>query len=167
MPVLTLSIGSNIDAANKIRQAVRALRAEYDNILCSTVYESVAIGFEADNFLNLVAVIQTDTALTSIVSFLKRLEDQLGRDRTQPKPSSRTMDIDILTYGSETGAESGVVLPRPEIIRNAFVLRPLAELLPQQVHSGTAECFSRLWADYDKASQRLWPTEFDWQDILE
>ena len=81
-------------------------------------------------------------------------------------PMPRTIDLDILTYsdedGEHTGSDCGIVLPRPEITRNAFVLRPLAELLPEQIHRGTGVSFSQLWAGFDKTSQRLWPVLFDW-----
>lgn len=162
MPVLSLSIGSNIDAATNIRVAIAALREHFGELDCSTVYESEAIGFEGDNFLNLVATVDTSERLADLIDFLKALEDRLGRDRNQPKFSGRTMDIDILTYGDNTGADCGITLPRAEITRNAFVLRPLAELLPDAVHSQSGLSFAELWQRFDQASQRLWPIEFDW-----
>ena len=166
MPILTLSIGSNIDAASNIRLAIKALREHFGNIDCSAVYESEAVGFQGDNFLNLVSAVTTEEPLGAILSFVKQLEDQLGRDRSQPKFSGRAMDIDILTYGAATGADCGIALPRPEITENAFVLRPLAELRPKQLHVETGASFARLWAEYDKRSQHLWPIEFDWQGVL-
>jgi|TARA_B100000809_G_scaffold69238_1_gene66459 2-amino-4-hydroxy-6-hydroxymethyldihydropteridine diphosphokinase len=166
VPVLSLSLGSNIDAASNIRKAVAALRAEFDNLRCSTVYESEALGFSGDNFLNLVVVAETDKRLAAVLVYFKQLEDSLGRDRSQQGFSPRTIDLDILTYsdehGEHTGSDCGIVLPRPEITSNAFVLRPLAELLPAQIHIGTGVSFSHLWADFDKPSQRLWPALFDW-----
>ena len=166
MPVLSLSLGSNIDAASNIRKAVAALRAEFDNLRCSTVYESEALGFAGDNFLNLVVAAATHKPLAAVLAYLKQLEDSMGRDRSQPSLSPRTIDLDILTYSDEDGEHSGsgcgIVLPRPEITRNAFVLRPLAELLPAQIHIGAGVSFSQLWADFDKPSQRLWPVLFDW-----
>ena len=168
MPVLSLSLGSNIDAASNLRKAVAALRADFDNLRCSTVYESEALGFTGDNFLNLVVAAVTDKSLAAVLDYLKQLEDSLGRDRSQPRFSPRSIDLDILTYsdedGEHSGSDCGIVLPRPEITRNAFVLRPLAELLPAQIHSGAGVSFSHLWADFDKPSQRLWPVVFDWTD---
>jgi len=166
VPVLSLSIGSNIDATNNIRQAVKALRDEFNNILCSTVYESEAVGFDGDNFLNLVAVIHTNKSLGSILKFVKQLEDRLGRDRTQPKFSDRRVDVDILTYGEATGAECGIVLPRSEITKNAFVLLPLSEMLPEQINGDTGVSNARMWQDYDKSLQKLWPIDFDWKQSL-
>lgn len=164
MPVLTLSIGSNKDAVTHVRNGVSDLRSEFGNILCSRVFESEAVGFVGDNFLNLAAVVETEKSLADIIQILKALEDRYGRDRTLGKYSGRTLDIDILTYGDESGAELGILLSRPEITQNAFVLQPLSELQPEVIHSETGKSFSVLWSEYDKSSQRLWPVDFNWQD---
>ena len=162
MTTLALSIGSNIDAVSNIRAALTALSAKFENMRCSTTFESQAVGFDGDNFLNLVVLADTDAVLEEVSVFLKGLEDELGRDRKQARFSGRTMDIDILLFGSESGAGSGIELPRPEITENAFVLQPLAELLPDEVHAATGKPYRELWQDYDKSKQRLWPVETDW-----
>jgi 2-amino-4-hydroxy-6-hydroxymethyldihydropteridine diphosphokinase len=54
-------------------------------------------------------------------------------------------------------------LPREEILYNAFVLLPLAELAPNEVHPQSGATYQQLWNDYDKASQNLWKIPFDWQ----
>ena len=162
MTLLALSIGSNIDAANNLRSVVQELRSEFGNAFCSRVFESEAVGFEGDNFLNLVVLAETNTELSIIISYLKQLEEKLGRDRSQEKFSARPIDVDILIYGDESGASCGIDLPRPEITENAFVLWPLSEALPDQKHSLTGALYSELWKDYDKSAQRLWPIDFDW-----
>ncbi len=162
MTTLALSIGSNIDAESNIRAALGALSLEFDNIRNSTTYESQAVGFVGDNFLNLVVLADTDKKLDEVASILKRLEDQLGRDRQQVRFSGRTMDIDILLYGNESGMYCGIELPRPEVTENAFVLQPLSELLPDAVHPATGLSYLKLWQDYDKSKQRLWPVDTDW-----
>lgn len=162
MTILALSIGSNINAAQNIRAAMKELRLKFGNIACSTVFESEAVGFEGDNFLNLVGLIDTEIKLGDIVLSLKQLEDKLGRDRSQAKFSGRPIDIDILIYGNEAGTEQGIALPRPEITHNAFVLQPLAEVLPNQIHCLSGVSYAQLWNEYDKASQKLWPIDFIW-----
>jgi 2-amino-4-hydroxy-6-hydroxymethyldihydropteridine diphosphokinase len=159
---LALSIGSNIDAESNIRAALDALDLEFENIRSSTTYESQAIGFDGDNFLNLVVLADTNKGLDDVTTFLKRLEDRLGRDRLQTRFSGRTMDVDILLYGNESGMFCGIELPRPEVTENAYVLQPLAELLPDVVHPATGMSYLKLWQDYDKSKQRLWATEIDW-----
>ena len=162
MTTLALSIGSNIDAESNIRAALDALNLEFENIRSSTTYESQAIGFDGDNFLNLVVLADTNKGLDDVTTFLKRLEDRLGRDRLQTRFSGRTMDVDILLYGNESGMFCGIELPRPEVTENAYVLQPLAELLPDVVHPATGMSYLKLWQDYDKSKQRLWATEIDW-----
>lgn len=162
MTTLALSIGSNIDAESNIRAALDALDLEFENIRSSTTYESQAIGFDGDNFLNLVVLADTNKGLDDVTTFLKRLEDRLGRDRLQTRFSGRTMDVDILLYGNESGMFCGIELPRPEVTENAYVLQPLAELLPDVVHPATGMSYLKLWQDYDKSKQRLWATEIDW-----
>ena len=159
---LALSLGSNIDAQRNIRLALDALARQFSSLSLSSVYESESIGFDGDNFLNLVVVVETDLSLVLVQEFLKQLEESQRRDRTQAKFSSRPIDVDILFYGSDDGASLGIELPRAEITRNAFVLLPLAELLPAAQHAPTGKTYAELWASYDKDSQNLWPIEFAW-----
>lgn len=166
MPVLSLSIGSNIDPAANVRAAVAELRWTFPDLRCSTVYESEAVGFAGDNFLNLVATTDTAVPLLEVVVYLKELEDSLGRDRNSPRFAGRTIDLDILTYGDSDGREAGLKLPRPEVTENAYDLEPLAELLPDMVHTPSGRTYGELWSAYDKARQQLWPADFDWQGVL-
>ncbi len=162
MPLLVLSLGSNTEPASNLHQAMGALRRKFGRPRLSPVYESEAVGFTGANFLNLVAAFESDEALTDISRFLKDLENQAGRDRSQPKFSSRTLDVDVLLYGDHSGAECGLQLPRAEITRHAFVLRPLADLLPELRHS-SGRSYGELWRDFADDGQRLWPIEFDWE----
>ena len=166
MALLALSLGSNIDAPNNIRKAVRALRHEFDALKCSSVYESEAIGFVGANFLNLVAIIETTADLSSISSFLKLLEDRFGRNREQPRFSARTLDVDILFYGDEKTKSGEIELPKEEITQYAFVLQPLAELLPDRIHGFTGLTYADLWDEFDQSNQQLWKVDFDWRDTF-
>ena len=166
MALLALSLGSNIDAPNNIRKAVRALRHEFDALKCSSVYESEAIGFVGANFLNLVAIIETTADLSSISSVLKLLEDRFGRNREQPRFSARTLDVDILFYGDEKTKSDEIELPKEEITQYAFVLQPLAELLPARIHGFTGLTYADLWDEFDQSNQQLWKVDFDWRDTL-
>ncbi|MCY4263267.1 MAG: 2-amino-4-hydroxy-6-hydroxymethyldihydropteridine diphosphokinase [Gammaproteobacteria bacterium] len=167
MPLITLSIGSNRNPYSNVRRAVGLLREQFINLHCSTVYESSAVGFKGDNFLNLVAYTNVDAPLVEINCFLKELENHLERDRSQPRFSARPMDIDILTWGMVTGKVDGVVLPRAEILKHAFVLKPLADLLPQECHPESKKSYTQLWQElgvrFEAEGQKLWPIEFNWQ----
>ncbi len=157
MATVFLSIGSNIDKERKIQAGIDALKSRFGEVGCSTIYESEAVGFDGDNFYNLVARIETDEPVESVVSTLKQIEDEHGRTRTGPRFSSRTLDIDILLYDDQIRDDEVVSLPRDEILKNAFVLRPLAELAGESRHPQTGESYTELWEKFDQSSQPLWP----------
>jgi 2-amino-4-hydroxy-6-hydroxymethyldihydropteridine diphosphokinase len=72
------------------------------------------------------------------------------------------LDIDILTYGDFVGVESDIELPRAEITKNAFVLLPLSEIAPDELHPQLQKNYRDLWFDYDRTSQSLWVIDFEW-----
>lgn len=162
MTWVTLSLGSNIDAFNQLTSCLDSLLLEFGDLSLSSVFESEAVGFEGDNFLNMAVGLDTDMTLPELSSFLKAVEDKHGRDRSQPKFSGRSLDIDILTYGDKKGDFSGITLPRPEITANAFVLWPLSQISGKQKHPELGLPFTVLWENYDKDAQKLWPVDFQW-----
>jgi 2-amino-4-hydroxy-6-hydroxymethyldihydropteridine diphosphokinase len=157
-----LSLGSNINRAQYIRAALDALAGQFGDLEVSQVFESEAVGFPGDNFYNLVVGLQTDLPVGQLALCLRGIEDANGRLRSGPKFSARTLDIDILTYDQLTGTIDGVKLPRGEIVKNAFVLQPLAEIAPEVLHPIEQKTYRQLWNEYDQASQKLWPVEFIW-----
>jgi len=160
-----LSLGSNIDRYRHISAALDALADEFCELEISTVYESESVGFKGSLFLNLVVGVHTSLGVAELSARLKQIEDDNGRDRSSPKFSPRTLDIDILLYGDFVGTSAGIKLPRDEITKNAFVLQPLAELAFGQTHPELGVCYEQLWRAYDKASQPLWPVDFAWRGI--
>ncbi len=162
MASIYISIGSNIDAERYIRGAVDALREKYGELRLSSVYESESIGFEGDNFLNLVAGTQTDQSVEEVLDTLHEIENRFGRMRTGPRFSSRTLDLDLLLYDDQVLQDQGIDIPREEITRNAFVLQPLAEIAPQLRHPQQQLTMQELWQQFDKTSQSLWPISFEW-----
>lgn len=157
MATVLLSLGSNIDKERNIRAGIAALEQHFGSVMCSTIYESEAVGFDGDNFYNLVVQLDTDEPVEVVVSTLKQIEDEHGRTRSGPRFSARTLDIDILLYDELIRDDELVSIPRDEILKNAFVLRPLAELVGASRHPQTGETYSELWQRFDHASQSLWP----------
>lgn len=163
MALIYLSLGSNIDREYHICAALDALATQFGALEVSTVYESIAVGFEGDSFYNLVVGINSQLSVGEITKILKHIEDCNGRDRSAPKFGPRSLDIDILTVDSLVGEIDGINLPRGEVLKNAFVLQPLAELAGDMPHPVTKITMAEHWLAFDKASQKLWPVKFDWQ----
>lgn len=162
MAKVYLSLGSNIDRYTHITAALDELDEAFGELRISSVFESESVGFDGDPFFNLVVALETDLGIGELNKRLRNIEANNGRLRDGPKFSSRTLDIDILTYGDFVGEESGVQLPRGEILKNAFVLQPLAEIAGDQSHPELGVSYTELWAAYDKAKQKLWPISFKW-----
>lgn len=151
-----ISIGSNIEPQRNIRAAVADLRREFGKIDLSPVYESHAVGFAGGNFYNLVAAFDTHQSAHSVNRILHRIEQQNGRERGLERFSARTIDLDLILYDDLCLDETGLTLPRPDILQYAFVLRPLADLAPEERHPVTGERYIDLWAAFDKGGQALW-----------
>lgn len=163
MAEVFVSIGSNTDREVYIERCLEALDARFEKLELSPVYESEAVGFDGDNFYNLVASFKTELSVGELSKTLKKIEDDNDRCRTSAKFSGRTLDVDILTYDALIGKIDGVTLPRDEITENAFVLWPLAELAPKSRHPVLAETYQQLWLDYDKKKQSLNSVPFIWR----
>lgn len=162
MARIYISIGSNIEAERHLRLAIGELRKYYGELQLSSVYESEAVGFDGDNFLNMVVGLDTDEEVHTVLQTLREIEDRHGRVRKGPRFSARTLDLDLLLYDDLVVKEDALDLPRGEIIQNAFVLWPLAEIAPEIMHPVEQQSMAALWQGFDKESQKLWPITIDW-----
>lgn len=160
MAKIYISIGSNIDAKKNIRLAIRALQDHYGKLILSSVYESEAVGFDGDNFLNLVAGLNTEEDVYTVAATLRKIEDENGRDRSGPRFSSRIVDLDLLLYDNLIIKEDNLEVPRDEITKNAFVLLPLEEIAPQLIHPVSGKTMCDHWISFNKESQKLWAINF-------
>ena len=156
-----ISIGSNIDKENSIRKGVADMRQIFGELELSSVYQSEAVGFEGDDFYNLVAAFDTNADVLDISRQLHEIEDNNGRDRSGPRFSSRTLDLDLLVFDDLISEESGLEIPRGEILENAFVLWPLAEIAPELQHPVTHKTYAEHWQSFDKTKEKLYPVEFE------
>ncbi len=161
MTQVFLSLGSNIEPHAHLRQAIAALRANFGELVLSPVYESVAVGFKGSNFLNLVVAVDTDLPVGALSSLMREIEASNGRRRDTEKFASRTLDIDILTYGETVGVVDGVTLPRDEIERYGFVIKPLADIAADQVYPVTGERYADLSRRLTANDDSLWRVDVE------
>lgn len=151
-----LSLGSNIEAELNLALAFSALRGRFDNVRFSPVYRTAAFGFEGADFLNAAAVLDTRLSPTELDAWLHAFEAAHGRDRSAPRFSSRSIDIDLVLYDEVTmQGEGNLQLPRPEL-RHAFVLRPLADIAPDAPIAGAGRTVMEAWrghADFGSTAE--------------
>ncbi|MDH5711085.1 MAG: 2-amino-4-hydroxy-6-hydroxymethyldihydropteridine diphosphokinase [Gammaproteobacteria bacterium] len=163
MARIYISLGSNIERELNTRAGVKALRECFGELEMSAVYESEAVGFDGDAFFNMVIACHSAEDVFSTNRRLREIEDANGRDRVGPKFSSRTLDLDLLLYDDLVLNENGLKLPREEILHNAFVLWPLAEIAPGLVHPEVGKTYAELWQAFDKSRENLHPIDFDFE----
>ena len=120
-----LSIGSNINATKNIEFAIKELDLILSNINKSSIYQTKSIGFEGDDFLNLVVSGESSFNFDELNLKLKKIEDLSGRNRNAPKFSARTLDIDIVLQVDV----DEIIFESDEIEKYDFVSNPLKELL--------------------------------------
>ena len=159
MSTVYLGIGSNIDARSNIPSGIRALRETFETVEFSPIYRAPAVGFRGKDFLNLVARVETELAPLDLRDWLHALEDRHGRDRSRPKFSDRTLDIDILLYDDLYLLAPKLEIPRDEILTSAHVLRPLADLAPDLMHPVLGRTMAELWDEFPDQDAGLKPTE--------
>jgi len=143
-----LGLGSNIERERDITAGLDALQVRFGELAISPVFDCPPVGFDGQPFLNLAVGLDTELAVGELARELRHIEVEHGRAPDAPRFSPRQLDIDILTYDALTGTVEGVELPRSELLENAFVLRPMAELVPDERHPVAARSYAELWRDY-------------------
>src|SRR5579864_7578076 len=130
-----LSLGSNLgDRKANLEAAVARLGKLGEVKAVSSLYETEPIEMAAQPwFLNSAVALETDLMPKQLMKAILALEREMGRRRTQPK-GPRTIDIDILLFGSSVIATKGLSVPHPAMHERRFVLKPLAEIAPDVRH---------------------------------
>ena len=121
-----LSLGSNINAIENLNFAQSELNKILINTKSSSIHKTKAEGFEGDDFLNSVICGETKDSFDELNYKLKSIEDAAGRNRSAPKFSARTLDIDIVLQIDE---DEEILFESDEIEKYTFVSEPLKELL--------------------------------------
>ncbi|MDX1298275.1 MAG: 2-amino-4-hydroxy-6-hydroxymethyldihydropteridine diphosphokinase [Pseudomonas sp.] len=156
-----LGLGSNIEREAHLCAGLEALADLLREMRCSPVFESQAVGIKSGPFFNLVVAGYSELSLADLDRRLKFIEADNGR--YAPERKGLPLDIDVLLYGDLVGNFDGLILPRAEILKNAFVLWPLSLLAPDILHPAQQRSFAELWQTA-QIEQQLCPVAFSWRD---
>jgi len=157
MSVVYLGLGSNTNPEQHLKTAIDWLAHEFSRLELSPAYRSESVGFDGDDFINLVARIETEIEPLALKQLLTAFEDSNGRDRSTPRFSDRVIDIDILLYDDLASDDPKLILPREEILHYAHVLRPLAELAPALIHPRAGKTLEKIWQVFPGKTNYLSP----------
>lgn len=141
-PVLAaIALGSNLgDRRAMIEAGFRAVGALARTSLVarSSIIQTRAIGpGPQDDYLNAAATIHTRLTPGDLLAGLLEIERSNGRARVRDERwGPRTLDLDLLLYGDLVLDEPGLTIPHPRLHERAFVLVPLAELIPDYLVPG-------------------------------
>lgn len=150
-----IALGSNKgDRLKYLQDAVDLIFKKIGKInIISKVYNTPALGFEGDDFLNTCIFIETDFTADELLQELLTIELQLGRIRTEVNGyEGRTIDLDILFYDDEIINTKKLVIPHPELYKRKFVLEPLFNIAPKYIHPIFNVTVEELLKDCDDSS---------------
>jgi 2-amino-4-hydroxy-6-hydroxymethyldihydropteridine diphosphokinase len=130
-----LSLGSNLgDRDAHLKTAISRLEALGKVVAVSSFYETEPVELAAQPwFLNCAVALDTEKMPRQLLAGVLDVEQQMGRRRVQKK-GPRTIDIDILLFGSSVVETKGLTIPHPAMHERRFVLEPLAEIAPDVRH---------------------------------
>ena len=158
-----VAAGSNVAPVENLRRALDALDRHFAPMTLSRAYANAAVGFEGDDFINLVVGFRTHLTVHQVVERLHQAEAECGRERLATKWAPRTMDLDILLFGDTVCAEPGLTLPRPDLLKRPYMLGPAAEIAPHVVHPVAQRTLGELWHDMQSMqSHAMRPVDLAW-----
>ena len=162
MTPVYLGLGSNIDAERNIALGLREIEKRFGKPQVSPAYRAPAIGFDGEDFLNLVVRVDCALPALELIDQIEAIHDLAGRQRrADNKWVARSLDIDLLLYGDLVSPERPLRVPRSDVLEYAFVLKPLADLAPEERHPVTGLSFADHWQDFDDSGQPLTLVDLD------
>jgi 2-amino-4-hydroxy-6-hydroxymethyldihydropteridine diphosphokinase len=148
MTVVYVAAGSNVEPEKYLSRALQALEATYGPLTCSRAYRNRAVGFTGDDFINLVVGFNTEDSPADVRRQLQKVEAACDRPPDAAKWAPRTMDLDILLFGDLVSNEPGLVIPRPDLVKRPYMLKPMAEIAPDVRHPTLGKTMRELWENF-------------------
>ena len=142
-----VSIGSNIEAESNMILVKNYLDELFD-VTYSSIYKTPAEGFEGEDFLNCVCKFDTKKSPSDLRDLLKNIEKDMGRTSNQKGMSNRVIDLDLILYGNMQINEDGLEIPSDDIAKYKFVLEPLVEIAPDNLHPTLQKSFHDLLSSF-------------------
>ena len=156
-----VALGANLgDPIATVRAAISALH-ELPNcelVAESSLYRTAPVGLKRQpDFINAVVALDTVLPAPTLINLMFRIEEKFGRQRVPngARNLARTLDLDILLYGDEVDTDPTLTLPHPRMHERAFVLAPLAEIVPKIVIPGHGNVSELLTHCSDQRIERL------------
>ena len=153
MTHVVLSLGSNIDREKNIRFAWSKIGERFGEMEISPIYETVSIGFDGPAFFNFILGIFTPDPILEIREYLRGIETAAGRIRGVKEFDNRILDIDVILFGDNNLRPEGLNVPRDEIEKYAYILKPLSDLYPSMKHPISGKKFKHMWLDFGHTQQ--------------
>jgi 2-amino-4-hydroxy-6-hydroxymethyldihydropteridine diphosphokinase len=155
MQTAYIALGANLpSAAGSPRETLDAAIAQIASLgkvlRQSSYYETEPVGYaDQPMFTNAVVAIQTKLSPLNLLQELLEIELKFGRNRTNAIPNGpRTLDLDILMYGDYVLGGDTLVVPHPRMLQRGFVMVPLAEIAPKEIHPQARKSMSQLGNEF-------------------
>jgi 2-amino-4-hydroxy-6-hydroxymethyldihydropteridine diphosphokinase len=152
-----IGIGANLgNAAQNVQQALQALGAIDATQLTaqSSLFRTAPIDADGDDYVNAVAQINTTLPAEALLQALQTIEQTFGRERSYVN-APRTLDLDVLLYGTQSIATPTLTVPHPRMTSRAFVLIPLLQLDPFITIPGKGAAHQFVPGVADQAIQKI------------
>jgi 2-amino-4-hydroxy-6-hydroxymethyldihydropteridine diphosphokinase len=141
-PVIAyIALGANLgDAKRTVYDAMRHIGElpRTSLLSCSSLYRSAPIESSGDDYINAAVKVSSRLPSYSLLSLLQKIEQLAGRERPYHN-APRTLDLDLLLYGSARIESEALTVPHPRMWQRAFVLLPLREIAPELVSDADLE----------------------------
>ncbi len=142
--IATIGLGANLgDARQAVQEAMQTIAAfEHCQLhAASPLYRSAPVDSSGPDYFNAVLQISTRLSAPDLLARLHQLERGAGRERPY-RNAPRTLDLDILLYGTARIDSPTLTVPHPRMRQRAFVLRPLADIAPALVSAQQLQAVS-------------------------